>query len=106
MATFHCSICISDAHSEDKYTTGCNHDFCVKCLFNYLHYNKKSAKCPLCRADISDITNFNSKIKQSSSFKNVKKDHNIMIHYSELEAIRNYLDRRNFADKHGYINYD
>ena len=80
MATFHCSICISDVHSEDKYTTGCNHDFCVKC-----------AKCPLCRADIS---------------KNVKKDHDIRTHYSELKAIRNYLDRRNFADKHGYINYD
>ncbi len=54
----YCSICLDDVPIGDIYITPCDHEFCVKCLFGYLHSapaNARKIQCPLCRTDIRSI---------------------------------------------------
>ena len=58
-STIYCSICLDIVFIDSVYITHCNHEFCIKCLFDYLQHDKfRNAKvipCPLCRANIIDI---------------------------------------------------
>ena len=58
-STIYCSICLDVVPTDNIYITECNHEFCIKCLFGYLHHDKfrnvKTIPCPLCRANIIEI---------------------------------------------------
>jgi hypothetical protein len=57
--TVYCSICLNEVPESDIYITPCKHEFCIKCLFDYIQHDKfrnvKIIPCPLCRANIKSI---------------------------------------------------
>ena len=48
-----CCVCMDAAERENVRRFGCNHETCLTC-FNHI-YNS-TAKCPLCRADIMQVS--------------------------------------------------
>lgn len=50
-----CPICFANLTLENTVKTGCNHEYCNQCLFQYMRSeskNKSALSCPLCRDSI------------------------------------------------------
>jgi hypothetical protein len=50
-----CPICFNEIHSDNKYTTECNHEYCKDCLNNW--FDKGKNTCPNCRRIIKYLNN-------------------------------------------------
>jgi hypothetical protein len=50
-----CSICLEAINENDECTLNCKHQFCKKCIDEWLQKNKKT--CPNCRAPIQSYYN-------------------------------------------------
>lgn len=55
---FECPICFSETDLENIIKTGCNHQFCKNCVFQYMRsesYNNHELSCPMCRGTIETL---------------------------------------------------
>lgn len=53
-----CPICFANLTPENTVKTGCNHEYCNQCLFQYMRSeskNKSALSCPLCRDSIKTL---------------------------------------------------
>jgi len=53
-----CPICFANLTPENAVKTGCNHEYCNQCLFQYMRSeskNKSALSCPLCRDSIKTL---------------------------------------------------
>ncbi len=95
-----CSICY-DATID--YTTVCKHDFCNKCITNWLLSNNN---CPLCREEFYDIED-NDSDNEDESFATfivlVRSRSNITIWL--LEDFLNYSMNRRYVPKTDFHYY-
>ena len=59
-----CAICMDDVPQADKFITPCNHEFCIGCIFSYIHHEQfnraRKIPCPLCRTDIKILREYGS----------------------------------------------
>jgi hypothetical protein len=97
-----CSICY-DATID--YTTNCNHDFCNKCITNWLLSNNN---CPLCRKEFYDIEDSdddsdNEDVHSVTFLVLVRSRSNITIWL--LEDFLNYLMNRRYVPKADFHYY-
>lgn len=50
---FECAVCLDEQSVSVRYTSKCNHEFCIKCIITWL---KQNHTCPLCRTVIREVT--------------------------------------------------
>ena len=56
-----CPICFNEISLDNKYITGCKHEYCKDCLDNW--FDKGKNTCPKCRRTIKYLNNNNVKIR-------------------------------------------
>ena len=60
-----CPICFANLTLENTVKTGCNHEYCNQCLFQYMQSksnHKNELSCPMCRTKINKMITSEKKI--------------------------------------------
>jgi hypothetical protein len=65
LTDFECPICVSEVPAKEKIQTGCNHCVCKNCFVRCLEHKILNMdylppKCSMCRAQITQVTIFNT----------------------------------------------